>query len=290
LFNQKIKEMRKIKIIHLGIALMTYFISTVSFAQVNRTSIDSYLTELPQKSIVKKGNVSRLLCTSKWINRQIDGSFMNGYYVTGYLTTGLDSNKVYWNNVTVKNSYGNENNFSQPRAINCLEGFTYKIPTTDFMKEGFFKDCPKEDLDLLRNIVMDPMISYFGVAYLDSLKLNIPFLPNFSDGNSVSVEFKDWGSHKIANLELTRTGVSKINGVLCALINYRSHSNVINIKTSTMEVAGLSHWWGNFWVSVTDRQLEYMTLYEDVPCKILMPGFPDQFINIHREISFQRMR
>jgi hypothetical protein len=282
--------MRKFKMIHLGIVLMTYFISQVSFAQGNRTSIDSYLTELPKKIIVKKGNVTKLLCTSKWINRQIDGSFMNGYNVTGYLTTGLDSNKVCWNNVTVQNSNGNEKIFSQPQTIECLEGFTYKIPSTDFLKDGFFKDCPKEDLDLIRNIVMDPMISYFGVAYFDSLKLNTPFLPNLNNGNSVSVEFKDWGSHKIANLELTRTGVSKINGVFCALINYRSHSNVINIKTSAMEVTGLSNWWGNFWVSLTDKQIEYMTLYEDVPCKISMPGIPVQFINIHREITFQRMK
>jgi len=268
--------MRKNKILYLGIVLTTCFISTLSFAQNNKVSIEM--------------NVSKLLCTSKWINRQINGSFMNSFFVTGYLTTELDSNKVCWNNVTVKNAIGNESTFSQPQPIEWLEGFTYKIPATDFLKEDFFKDCPNKDLDLIRNIVMDPMISYFGVAYFDSLKLNTPFIPNFNNGNSISVEFKDWGSHKIANLELTWTGVSNINGVLCALINYRSHSNVINIKTTAMEVTGLSHWWGNFWISLTDKQLEYMTLYEDVPCKISMLVVPDQFINIHREITFQRVK
>ena len=283
--------MKKFKILTLSIALaISCLISSSSFAQNKQVSIDSYLRDLPKNIDTKKAKPYKMFVTSKWENRQIDGNFMNSLFTTGYFTIGLDSNRVRWNNVLVKRSIGNENTFSDAQSIDCLEGFTYKIPSIDFLKEGFYKNCPAADLDLIRNMIMDPMISYFGFAYFDSLKINVPFKPQLEQGNSIKAEFENYGSDKIANLELIWTGVSKINGVLCAIITYRSHSNLINLKTKDMEVVGQSHWWGNYWISLSDKHLEYMTLYEDAPCKISMQAIPTMFINIHREIVFEHVK
>jgi hypothetical protein len=89
---------------------------------------------------------------------------------------------------------------------------------------------------------------------------------------------------------LTWIGVSRRNGQQCALIDYSAFFNKVSIKTAGFELTGRSHYWGQIWVSLSTKQIEYATLYEDVLGEMTLGGQPaPRIVNVFRKGVFERL-
>jgi len=57
-----------------------------------------------------------------------------------------------------------------------------------------------------------------------------------------------------------------------------------------MNFQGRSHYWGDIWVSLEDKQIEYATLYEDVLLEFKLPGQQArQSMNPFRQATFEKV-
>ena len=57
-----------------------------------------------------------------------------------------------------------------------------------------------------------------------------------------------------------------------------------------MSVKGRSLYYGEIWISLSDKQVEYATMVEDVIMKLKSASFPDeQLIDLQREIIFNKV-
>jgi hypothetical protein len=82
-------------------------------------------------------------------------------------------------------------------------------------------------------------------------------------------------------------GNSQRNGEDCALIRYQSFFNPLQIASAGMTLKGRSDYWGEIWVSIATKQIEFATLYESVVGEMKLPGpSTTQVINVFRSGEF----
>jgi hypothetical protein len=142
-----------------------------------------------------------------------------------------------------------------------MEGFSYPHTSDkDMLKADFFRGFPPMAMQE-RNLVWDTeMIEAFGQILFERLKLNTPYhVPDTAD-----IVLAGMGSFHHKDLQLIWTGISKRNGQECAVIDYRAFFNQLEVSNPAMTLTGRSHYWGQIWVSLTTKRIEYATLYEDV--------------------------
>ena len=195
--------------------------------------------------------------------------------IAGEYTRGLPGDKVRWNNVAVN---------GQKREF--MEGFTYRFADRgDAVKAEFFHGFPAMAFQE-RNLVWDTaMFEFFGQDSFDKLDLNAAYRMEPS-----TMSLAGGGEFENKNVELTWIGISKHNGQPCALIDYNAFFNKLNVKSPGMELVGRSHYWGQIWVSLTTKQIEYATLYEDVLGELKLGVQPaPQTINVFRKGVFERI-
>jgi hypothetical protein len=74
------------------------------------------------------------------------------------------------------------------------------------------------------------------------------------------------------------------------LIQYQAFFNKLSIAIQNTRLQGRSHYWGEIWVSLTDKQIEYATLYEDVLLELSDPNRQSkQLINPFRKATLQKL-
>ena len=136
------------------------------------------------------------------------------------------------------------------------------------MQPEFFKSFPATAV-FERNLVWDTgMIELFGQQYFDKLKLNQPHQAM----SEQSVQLPGLGSFHNRNVLLEWVGMSLRNGQNCALIDYRAFGNPLDISAGGMTLRARSDYWGQIWVSLKTKQIEYATLYENVSGEFKLPG------------------
>ncbi len=199
--------------------------------------------------------------------------------LSGDYTRGLPSGEVMWKNVSQANAVGAAAPFAAPQKRDFMEGFHYRNDIGSTMAPDFFKGFPPTAV-MERNLVWDTgMIEMFGQNYFDHLKLNEPYQV-FSNQD---VNIPDVGTFKNHNVVLQWIGRSQRNGRECALITYQAFFNPINLATGGMTLIGRSDYWGEIWVSLETKQIEYGTLYESVIGDMKLPGQEtSQALNIFR--------
>lgn len=78
-------------------------------------------------------------------------------------------------------------------------------------------------------------------------------------------------------------GRSERNGQDCAVIQYQAFFNPLDIAMTGLTMKGRSDYWGQIWVSLATKQIEYGTLYESVVADMQLPGqTAPQLVNILR--------
>lgn len=196
------------------------------------------------------------------------GQVIRRQRVTGDYTRGLPDHEVVWNNVAVAEADSAAGPFGTPQKRAFMEGFRYRNDLQGTMAPDFFKSFPGSAI-LERNLVWDTgMFEWFGQNYLDQLHLNEPF----HTGADQDVKMPGVGTFRNHDVVLEWLGRTRRNRQDCALIEYRAFLNPVEIATGGMTMHARSDYWGQIWVSLATRQIEYATLYEEVTGEITLPG------------------
>jgi hypothetical protein len=200
-------------------------------------------------------------------------------HLTGEYTRGLADGEVMWKNVSEADAAGLAAPYGAAQKREFMEGFRYKNDLSSTMKPEFFNGFPPTAV-FERNLVWDTgMIEMFGQSFFDHLKLNEPY----HTASIQDVKIPDVGTFQNHDVVLEWIGRSERNGQDCALIKYQAFFNPLEIATGGMNLKGRSDYWGEIWVSLATKQIEYGTLYESVVGEMKLPSQDSaQVINIFR--------
>ena len=238
------------------------------------------------KDLELKDELQKYDVTTVHFNTDIFCHFLNKIRVHGEYTRGLKDGMVQWNNVSVAMSMAEKGDFPKGEPVNYMENFTY-LPGEDMIQADKFESFT-EYADYTKNLVWD-MLGIEGFAWhsFDKLQLNVPY--SAADFNG-KIDLAGNGFFENNDVVLTWTGVSFRNGENCAIIDYRTLRNPLEVSSDAMEMKGRSHYWGTIWVSLEDKQIEHAVLYEDVIMEILFPGQTQkQLLNATREITVKKV-
>ena len=242
-------------------------------------SVSAQTRNLPAATSVKETGPRSYRFTVDYNSANSKGELLRRYRLTGEYTRGLPGGEAVWKNVTEADAEGATAPFGAPRKIDFMEGFRYRNDLPSTFKPEFFKGFPPTAV-FERNLVWDTgMIETFGQNFFDHLKLNQPYhvLSN------QDVNMPDVGTFHNSNVVLEWIGRSQRNREDCALITYEAFFNPLRIVNGAMTLEGRSDYWGEIWVSVATRQIEYGTLHENVLGEMKLPGqSAAQIVNLFR--------
>jgi hypothetical protein len=224
--------------------------------------------DLPHGTVVKDSGPRTYRFTVDYDTANRTGEVVHRLRVTGDYTRGLANGDAEWKNVTEAQADGATAAFSAPQKQEFVEGFHYPAGSPDTLKPDFFKSFPPSAV-YERNLIWDTsMFESFGQDFFDRLKLNVPLhISADQDVNMPGV-----GTFHSHDTVLEWVGRSERNGQDCALIDYRAFFNPLDIANSGVTIHGRSDFWGEIWVSLATKQIEYATIYEEVSGELKLPG------------------
>lgn len=234
---------------------------------------------LPTAPVVKGGpQTYRFTCDYYYLDTK--GHLNRRERLSALYSRDLPEGAVKWSDVAVAESSGASDKFSPAQKRGFMEGFSYtRASVKDMLKPEFFRGFPATAM-LERNLVLDThMIESFGQDYFLDLRLNIPFhVPD-----SAVLPLAGGGTFTLKDLQLIWTGFSQRNGQECAVIDYRAFLNTAIIELPGINLTGGSNFWGQIWVSLKTKRIEYGTLYESVVGELSMQGQEsNRVVNIFR--------
>jgi hypothetical protein len=241
--------------------------------------------KLPQGSTLKDNGPRTYRFTVDYTTSDTQGRITQVQQIKGDYTSGLPEGKAVWNNVTLAQSIKAGESLGPAQKREFMNGFRYRRDASfNPFSPGFFKDFPDAAV-VERSLVWDTiMLEYFGQDQFEHLNLNqVYHLSTDQDVNMPGV-----GSFHNKDVQLMWTGRSRRNGQECALIEYSAFFNPLEMAVGGMTLKGRSNYWGQIWVSLATRQIEYATLYEDVLGEVKF-GDTDstQVINVFRRGVFE---
>jgi len=206
--------------------------------------------------------------TCDYYNLDAKGHLERRQRYSANYTRGLPGDGVRWSDVTVADGKGWADDFGPPQKQSFMEGFSYPYADAgNMMKPDFFHGFPPMAMQQ-RNFVWDTHMMEGFVDKLGELKPGLPYhVPNAAE-----VDLAGAGTFRNRDLQLTLTGTTKRNGQECAVIDYRALFNTIDAKTPAFTLLGRSDYWGQIWVSLATKQIEYATLYEEVQGELTLPS------------------
>jgi hypothetical protein len=224
---------------------------------------------LPSSFAVKESVPQTYRVTCDYYYLDTKGNLSRRERVSAQYTRDLPEGRVRWSDVTVAESAGSPDNFGPAKPRDFMEGFSYsRASLNDMLKPEFFRGFPPAAM-LERNLVWDThMVESFGQDHFSDLDLNVPFHVPQSAGLSLAGA----GTFKLKDLQLIWTGISQRNGQECAVIDYRALLNTFDVKMPGVSLIAGSHFWGQVWVSLRTKRIEYATLYEDVLGELSLEG------------------
>jgi hypothetical protein len=233
---------------------------------------------LPQGTTVKDTGPRTYRFVVDYNTANTKGEMVYRQRVTGEYTRGQAGGEVMWKNVTLADAAGPTASFAPPQKRDFMEGFRYRNDLGSTMKPDFFKGFPPTAV-VERNLVWDTgMIEMFGQNYFGHLKLNEPYHAISNEDTSMP----DVGTFHSRDVVLEWIGRSQRNGQDCALIKYQAFFNPLEIVNGGMTLKGRSDYWGEIWVSLATKQIEYGTIYEAVVGEMNLAGQDTQVLNIFR--------
>lgn len=251
-------------------------LSGIAGSQQGSRDLDEYLSHLPKGLTLKEPSPRKYDFVCDYFVLDVTGKLINKQRVSGQYTRALPGGRARWNDVRIADAKGFNDAFPPGSPQTYMEGFSYStIDREATVATGFFAGFPPAEMKT-RNLVWDMlMFEQFAWDDFDKLVLNQPH--QFQ--NDQEVNLAGAGTFKNHNIELTWTGISKYNGVTCALIRYEGFFNPLAVSVPGYDGRGRSHYWGEIWVSLQTKQIEYGTLNEDVLIEGTVAGQPAKMIN-----------
>jgi hypothetical protein len=252
---------------------------SVANLQAQSSSVQSQNWILPHGTVVKDAGPRTYQFTVDYNMANTKGEITHRTRLTGDYTRGLPGGEIVWKNVAQADVDGPTAPFAAAQKRDFMEGFRYRNDLGSTMKPEFFKAFPPTAV-FERNLVWDTgMIEMFGQNYFDRLKLNEPYHSASND----DVNMPDVGTFHNRDVVLTWIGRSMRNGQDCALIRYQAFFNPVEIANGGMALEGRSDYWGEIWVSLATKQIEYGTINEMVVGEMKLSGRDTtQMVNVFR--------
>ena len=223
--------------------------------------------------------------TTDYMDYDLMGNFLRKTTIEGDYTTGLEGDSVRWNNVFDTSTDEEGQPFSEKKDF--LENFTY-LPTPEIVNPHFFQNMPEDEGFRMKNLIWDMfMLQDIAYWYWDSLRLNRDF--DASELNE-SVDLAGNGTFENKNFKLKWLGTTRMNDDVYAIIKYSTMNNKVNIEMENLSMRGRSHYWGEVYVSLTDKHVEYATLTEDVITDLSVNGQPGFKGYVVRFITLSRTK
>jgi hypothetical protein len=211
------------------------------------------------------------------------GNLVSIKRISADYTRGLPEGKARWDHVTIATTAVPGGPFQPPAKQEYMDGFSYRLADAQkkMLEPEFFPGFPPTAFEA-RNLVWDAhMFESFGQDFFDKLKLNVPY-----HQGPGTADLAGTGQFENKDVELTWVGISRRNGQECAVIRYDSYFNKLKMNSPGLDMVGRSHYWGDIWVSLTTKQIEYATLYEDVLSELKLATQPMMIVNVFRRGTF----
>jgi hypothetical protein len=250
--------------------------------------VDRLLSRLPSQLKLKEDGPQKYRLTFDYLYMDTLGNLTNKERVIGDYTRGLPGGKLMWSGVSIARGKGFDDPYPQGEPQKYMEGFSYNTTTRENMlKQEFFPGFPATEIKT-KNLVWDMhMIEEFSWDHFDKLELNRRFA---IQSQPEDVPLAGAGTFQNRKILLTWIGVSSKNSEVCALIQYHAFANKFTTTMGKMTFQGRSHYWGEIWVSLADKQIEYATLFEDVLVEFTVPGqTAKQIVPVLRTGTFEKV-
>ncbi|MDR2956179.1 MAG: hypothetical protein LBV43_13970 [Prevotella sp.] len=262
-----------------------FLVSVIICFGIDTNAQTEHLNKVPeQQSAVVNG--TKYKWTMELISRDLNKRLPGHSISSGYLIQLSPDNTIQ--NITFQGTFqlqdvsvikinGHERNKKD------LDGLKFKIEGDNFTKLDFYKNFPSEHIDLVRTIIQDKVaFEAYGKMYLDSLKFNVPFYPDFFQNQHA--EFEQSVNFNTQKLNLTWLGFSKKNNKDCILIYYKSMYSPFTVNSHD----GRSCFWGNIWISSDTKEIEYATMNEDILVEDKIGDSDKQWFNRQREVTYEK--
>jgi hypothetical protein len=260
---------------------------TLPTQTLSSQTLSSEAWNLPQGTTVKDSGPRSYGFTVDYTTVSAQGEILRRQRLTGDYTRGLTGGDVVWNNVAQADADGAAAPFPSAQKRDFMEGFRYHNDLAATLKPEFFKAFPPTAV-FERNLVWDTgMIEHFGQDYFEHLRLNEPYhsIPN------EDVKMPEVGTFQNRDVVVEWIGRSQKNGQDCALIRYQALLNPLEINNGGVTLKARSSYWGEIWVSLSTKQIEYGTLNETVVGELKLAGQDaTQIVNVIRSGTFEPVR
>ncbi len=271
------------------ILMLSVLTAKYLFGQTN--NIENYFSKQPLMIESKTSARQEYEVILKWQNLDpMNGNKINCNAVRAAYIAGLENGYVSWKNVCLAQI----NNIRQKQfdgtALPAFNNFSYKANNLDFLKADFYKNIPPDQQDLAKWLVSDAVQMQGLAAYVfDSLEFNKEFNPKFLE--NYDIKFENWVTFSSRYQKLIWSGISKYNNKICAIVKFESYYNPVEMNNPEMTFKGRSLYWGEIWISLEDKQVEYATMVEDVIFRLKSAAFPqEQLLDLQREITFNKIQ
>lgn len=239
-------------------------ICNIGFTQ----NVPDYLNELPKDLQLDKTILQTYHVTTDYLDYNLKGKFTKKMRVEGNYTCGLGSDSVKWNNVSISHSKQLEEPFPKGTNQDFTENFTY-VPSEEILTASFYTNLPEFTI-ITKNLMWDLMgIEGFAYWHWNDLKLNTEY--EVTEAN-FEVDLAGEGTFENKDIRLKWIGITSIDNEVCAIIKYSTMNNPLSIKLENFAMTGRSHYWGEVYVSLLDKQIEYASLSEDVVIDLTITG------------------
>jgi len=260
-----------------------------SFAQ--KEKIDDYFSVRPSEITAGKPGKQQYNVTLKWQNIDaLSGNKINCNVVNATFLTGLENDCVGWKEVTLSQIDDFKQEKYKGTVLSSFEDLTYKQYNTDFLKEDFYKTITPEQRDLAKWLVSDAF-QMQGLAWyvFDSLEFNRAFVPEILDNHDI--KFENWVTFSSRYQRLIWSGITRYNGEICAVVKFDSYYNPVEMNSEALSFKGRSLYWGEMWISLEDKEVEYASMVEDVVFNLKIADSPqEQLIDLQREVTFDKVQ
>lgn len=277
--------MKKNVISTIVLSFVSIILPALSHCQ-GSTNYEDYLESLPGQLKLDEETPQKYLMVTDYIDYDLFGNFIKKKRIMGECTL-LKYAQVKWNNIRVSHALNLNDTFPEGEIQSIMENFTYS-PLSDVLGEMFFKNAPDADIGIKALIWDLTMFEAFAWYKWDSLKLNTEY---FAKDINSEVNIAGAGTIENRDVRITWTGITKTNNEICAIIKYTAMNNPFKMDYQNIMFEGRSHYWGNIYVSLSDKQIEYAELYEDVVFDIKMDGQTSgSQVNTVRNIQLERIQ
>ncbi|MBD3366890.1 MAG: hypothetical protein GF405_01795 [Candidatus Eisenbacteria bacterium] len=248
------------------------------------SGLEAYLVSFPASPTADPDPVQVYELTYSFHLRDVDGAPQTRTAVTGRYTRDTENGRFRWNDVSIAGA-GADGELPEPTPLTIMEDFEYGL-SAEIAEESLYERFPKSDLkDLIKTMVWDGMmIELVDMSLNETDSLPLHEFSLVGSWEDVDVQMADWGKLTMKDLRVKWSGVTVMHGEPCAVAFYMSFANPVDADPAR----GRSCYWGQFWVSLVDREIECLTLNEDVVLEVAMLGDFKRILNFQREVEFEK--